>query len=300
MYVRSVVEADVLAGLAAVPPGPELSAALDALDLAQVPGDQVVEVLQAQARQCAHEQARLWATLVEVGLADPVDDPAGPTSCGGRTARSGTVADRAPGEIAAALTWTHRTADWEFGLAEVVVRGLPDVFAALSAGRIDRGKAVVFAQHLDPAHGLTPAQTRAILARLLPIAPRLTTSQLRRRLWRALLAIDPGWARRRYTRAVRARAVTAVLADDGTVTVTGSGLPADEAAVACAGWTGWRTRPSGPGTPVGSGRSPRTCSSGCWTVGSTAGPRTRSSPRCSATPARRTGPRHLHRRPAAW
>ena len=27
MYVRSVVEADVLAGLAAVPPGPELSAA---------------------------------------------------------------------------------------------------------------------------------------------------------------------------------------------------------------------------------------------------------------------------------
>ena len=46
--------------------------------------------------------------------------------------------------------------------------------------------------------------------------------------------IDPGWARRRYTRAVRGRAVTAVLADDGTVTVTGSGLPADEAAAACA------------------------------------------------------------------
>ena len=144
------------------------------------------------------------------------------------------MADWAPGEIAAALTWTHRTADWELGLADVVVRHLPDVFAALSAGLIDRGKAVVFAQHLDPAHGLTPAQTEAILARLLPVAPRLTTSQLRGRLWRALLAIDPGWARRRYTRAVRARTVTAVLADDGTVSVTGSGLPADEAAVACA------------------------------------------------------------------
>ena len=231
MYVRSVVEAGVLGGLAAVPPGPELSAALHALDLAQVPGNQVVDVLRAQARQCAHEQARLWATLVEVGLAGPVDDP---TSCDGPTARVGTVAESAAGEIAAALTWTHRTADWELGLAEVVVRGLPDVFAALSAGLIDRGKAVVFAQHLDPAHGLTPAQTQAVLARLLPVAPRLTTSQLRGRLWRALLAIDPGWARRRYTRAVRARAVTAVLADDGTVTVTGSGLPADEAAVACA------------------------------------------------------------------
>ena len=214
--------------------GPRLSAALDALDLAQVPGDQVVEVLRAQARQCAHEQARLWATLVEVGLADPVDDPAGPTSCDGRTARSGTVADWAPGEIAAALTWTSRTAERELDLAQVVVRALPEVFAALWAGEIDRGKAVVFAGHLDPAHGVTPEQTGVICARLLPIAPRLTTAQLRGRLWRAVLAIDPGWARRRYTRAVRARAVTAVLADDGTVTITGSGLPADEAAVACA------------------------------------------------------------------
>jgi hypothetical protein len=227
MYVRSMVEAGVLEGLAAVSPGPELSAALAALDPAEVPGDQLVEVLRAQARQCAHEQARLWATMVEVGLADPSggDDPA---------MRTGTVADWAPGEIAAALTWTYRTSDWELGLADVVVRHLPDVFAALSAGLIDRGKAVVFAQHLDPAHGLTAAQTEAILARLLPVAPRLTTSQLRGRLGRALLAIDPGWARRRYTRAVRARTVTAVLADDGTVSVTGSGLPADEAAVACA------------------------------------------------------------------
>jgi hypothetical protein len=227
MYVRSMVEAGVLEGLAAVSPGPELSAALDALDPAVVPGDQLVEVLRAQARQCAHEQARLWATMVEVGLADPSggDDP---------WMRTGPVADWAPGEIAAALTWTHRTADWELGLADVVVRQLPEVFAALSAGEIDRGKAVVFAQHLDPAHGLTRAQTQAILVRLLPVAPRLTTSQLRGRLWRALLAIDPGWARRRYARAVRARTVTAVLADDGTVSVTGSGLPADEAAVACA------------------------------------------------------------------
>jgi hypothetical protein len=81
---------------------------------------------------------------------------------------------------------------------------------------------------------VTSAQAAAICARLLPLAPRLTTAQLRGRLWRAVLAIDPGWARRRYTRAVRGRAVTAVLADDGTVTITGSGLPADEAAVACA------------------------------------------------------------------
>ena len=60
-------------GLAAVPPSPELSAAPGALDPAQVPGDRVVEMLRAQARQCAHAQARLWATMVEVGLTDPAD-----------------------------------------------------------------------------------------------------------------------------------------------------------------------------------------------------------------------------------
>ncbi len=188
-----------------------------------------MDVLRAQSRQCAHEEARLWASLVEVGLAVPPDE----LSDGSSDARAAEVA-WASSEVAAALTWTSRSADRELDLAQVVVRALPQVFAALWAGEIDRGKAVVFAGHLDPAHGVTPEQAAVICARLLPIAPKLTTAQLRGRLWRAVLAIDPGWARRRYTRAVRGRAVAAVLADDGTVTITGSGLPADEAAVACA------------------------------------------------------------------
>ncbi len=213
--------------LVALPPGSGLATALGALDLSRVPSDGLVDVLRAQSRQCAHEQARLWASLVEVGLAVPSDElPDGSSDTAGMAWASS--------EVAAALTWTSRTADRELDLAQVVVRALPEVFAALWAGEIDRGKAVVFAGHLDPAHGVTPEQAAVICARLLPIAPKLTTAQLRGRLWRAVLAIDPGWARRRYTRAVRGRAVTAVLADDGTVTITGSGLPADEAAVACA------------------------------------------------------------------
>ena len=213
--------------LVALPPGSGLAAALGALDLSRVPTDELVDVLRAQSRQCAHDQARLWASLVEVGLAVSSDElPDGSSDTAGMAWASS--------EVAAALTWTSRTADRELNLAQVVVRALPEVFAALWAGEIDRGKAVVFAAYLDPAHGVTPEQAAVICARLLPIAPKLTTGQLRGRLWRALLAIDPGWARRRYTRAVRGRAVTAVLADDGTATITGSGLPADEAAVACA------------------------------------------------------------------
>jgi hypothetical protein len=226
-------EPGVRDGWAETPPGPGLSAALGTLDLPRVPSGQVVEVLRAQSRQSAHEQARLWATLLEVGLAIPADDSDAGQGTDGRL-RACAVSEWAIGEVAAALTWTDRAAYRELGLADVVVRALPAVFAALWDGRIDRGKAVVFADYLDPAYGVTAAQTKAILARILPVAPRLTTAQLRGRLWRAVVAVDPGWARRRYTRAVRGRAVTAVLAEDGTVTVTGSGLPADEAATACA------------------------------------------------------------------
>ena len=233
MYVRGMPEAVVVEELVAMPPGPELAAALGTADLSRLTGAGLVHVLRAQSRQCAHEQARLWASLVEVGLAVPPDELADGSS-NSQAIRAAEVATWASGEVAAALTWTSRTADRELDLAQVVVRALPEVFAALWAGEIDRGKAAVFAGYLDPACGVTPEQAAVICTRLLPVAPKLTTAQLRGRLWRAVLAIDPGWARRRYTRAVRGRAVTAVLADDGTVTITGSSLPADKAAVACA------------------------------------------------------------------
>jgi hypothetical protein len=233
MYVRVVLRAVGVEGLVAMPPGPDLAAALGALDLPRVPSADLLDVMRAQSRQCAHEQARLWASLVEVGLSVPHDEPPEGSSQA-QAMRAAGMAAWASSEVAAALTWTSRTAERELDLAQVVVRALPQVFAALWAGEIDRGKAVVFAGYLDPACGVTPEQAATICARLLPVAPQLTTAQLRGRLWRAVLAIDPDWARRRYTRAVRSRVVTAVLADDGTVTLTGSGLPAGEAAVACA------------------------------------------------------------------
>ena len=227
-----------VAGLAELAPGPALCTALVGITLSEVGAQQVVAVLRAQSRQLAHEQARMWASLVEVGLAVPqelvadAEEPDLPFA--EALHRAEVLADWAPGEIAAALTWTHRSAAHELSCADTVVRDLPQVFTALAAGHIDRGKAVVFAEFLNPASGdLTAAQAQRICARLVPLAPRLTTSQLRRRLRRALLAIDPKWARRRYVRAVRGRAVSAVLDDEGTVTLAGCGLPAEEAAAAC-------------------------------------------------------------------
>src|SRR3954453_23808440 len=101
MYVRSMVEAGTVPDLAGIPPGPELAARLADIDPACVPPDAVVEVVRAQARQCAHAQARLWASLVAVGLAIPESIGADAGAW-----RAMEIAAWAPGEISAALTWT--------------------------------------------------------------------------------------------------------------------------------------------------------------------------------------------------
>ena len=138
-------------------------------------------------------------------------------------------------EIAAGLTWTPTAADRELAFATVLVRALPLVYAALARGEIDRGKAKVFADHLDPGRGeLTPAQIRRLCERFVPLAPRLTTAQLSRRLLRAIVAIDPAFHRRRYRRGVQERGVVLHLDRNGTAVLSGEGLPPDEAAAAAA------------------------------------------------------------------
>jgi hypothetical protein len=107
-------------------------------------------------------------------------------------------------EIAAALVWTDGKAARELEFADTLIERLPLVLAAFAAGDIDHGKAWTFADVLGAAE-ITDAQSTAICVALLAVAPGLTTGQLRVRLLRAILQIDPGYAGRRYRRAVRER-----------------------------------------------------------------------------------------------
>jgi hypothetical protein len=193
-----------------------------------------VDVLQARSRQLAHDQACLFAGLAEIARAVPIAQlPA--DGRGVAVARAADDFDWAAHEIAAGLTWTPTAADRELSFALVVARGLPLVFAALERGEIDRGKAKVFADHLDPSRGeLTPAQIRRLCERFVPLASGWTTQQLSRRLLRAVVAIDPNFHRRRYRRGVQERGVVLHLDRNGTATLSGEGLPPDEAAVAAA------------------------------------------------------------------
>lgn len=205
-------------------PGPELGALLAEIDIRLLTGADAVEVLRARARQLSHEQAQLLATMVEIGLCDPDADP-------GEVARLPESPAYAADEIRAALAWTRRAAEREHDFGEALVLRMPAVFTALDTGRICRSKAWVFA---NLCADLTAEQVGVVCARLLPLAGRLATGELAARIKKLAIALDPEWAARRYATAVRERNVIGYLNEDGTATVTGSALPVEQAAVACA------------------------------------------------------------------
>ncbi len=211
-------------------PSPELGAVLAGLDIHALAGSDLVEVLRARARQLAHEQARLLATMAEIGWCDPAVEP----DEVGRLAeppRADEPLVSAADEIRAAMAWTRNAAYREYHFAQALVGRLPAVFTALDAGAICRSKAWLFTELCAE---LTDEQARVVCERLLPAAGRLTTGELAARIKKLAIALDPDWAARRYTHAVRDRDVIGYLDEDGTATVTGRRLPADQAAVACA------------------------------------------------------------------
>ena len=107
---------------------------------------------------------------------------------------------------------------------------MPELFAAWLAGAVDRPRVCVFERYLA---GLAPEQVTAICRVAVPRAPALTTGRLAVMLRRMVLAVDPEAAARWYRKGVRERNVVAMMGPDGTVTMTASGLPADEAEAAC-------------------------------------------------------------------
>ena len=223
MYVRSMQSVQVPEELAAIPAGPELAAALHALPLAQVPNDHMLDVLTAQYRQLSHTQARMAAVLTELARC-----PGHPVP--GQILRTDEPDRYASEETRAALRWTRRSADGEHELAESVVLGMPELFAAWSAGAVDRARVRVFDQYLT---GLTTEQIDRISRVAVPRAPTLTTGQLAHLLRRMVIAVDPDAAARWYRHGIRDRNVTAYPAPDGTITIAANGLPADQAEAAC-------------------------------------------------------------------
>jgi hypothetical protein len=133
------------------------------------------------------------------------------------------LAEHVSDELAAALVLTGRSAqvlaDQAAGLAT-----FPAVHAALREGKLDWRRAVIFAVELS---GVTDEEAaRQIAEEVLPGAARLTTSQLRRALRRAVVNYDPEAALRRKEAAKDDASVDVFPEASGNAAVAGRELPA--------------------------------------------------------------------------
>jgi hypothetical protein len=211
------------AGLAEMPPGPELSAVLATVDRSALSGFDLVVLLQARDRQLAFEQAELAADLVAVAERVRVE------SSELTWVWNSDIEGLAAAEIGAALTWTRRSARARLRDSWALVERLPAIWTALRAGSIDLPRARVL---VEGTAAVSESLARRVAARILPEAPGLTTGQLAYRLRKLILEADPAAARARYEQGLAERRVARGVNPDGTAYLSGCNLAADQAAAA--------------------------------------------------------------------
>ncbi len=207
-------------GFADLLPGPALAAALAAIDVDRLSGHDCVVALRAEARMEAHYAARKTRAMAAIRDALAAEFAADPVP-------GDDVDEAAAAEIQAALSLTGATAASWYAHALALRDRLSTVWGALAAGRIDAVRARMLVDetaHLDPdaAHDLVDA--------VLDWAADRTTTQIKRRVRRLVLALDPAAAVERHEAAVEGRRVEVYPNPDGTANLVGVNLPARHAA----------------------------------------------------------------------
>src|SRR5690554_4717840 len=208
-------------GLEAVEAGPLLAWRLSRVDRRELNGNQLVELMRARSRLVSHLQAELLADVAELAHTPP-------GSAGSPPERTGGVDEFVSDEVAAALTLTSRSADSLVKLALDLER-LPQVLAALQAGRIDVPRARVLCEETAL---VDDTEAAAVTDQVLSEAEGLTTAQLGRRVRRLVTEIDPEAARRRLEHGQKERRIETAQNPDGTADLVGRHLPPDRAAEA--------------------------------------------------------------------
>jgi hypothetical protein len=194
-----------------------------AASLAALSEEQLIGLLQSQHGEVAVAQARELATMAEVSRRTLASLP---TELAGKPEFVDGLAEM---EIGAALACTTRAAAAQLDLAEDLLNRLPAVYEAMLAGTVDYPKALLLSK---ATYGLSDEQARAVVARILPDAPRRTTGQLRARLDTLVIKADPKAAKRRYRTGVQRRRLAHWRDHDGTAVLSGTGLPVDRSMAA--------------------------------------------------------------------
>jgi hypothetical protein len=190
-------------------PGPFLGAILSGLDRSRLSGHDLITVLKAETRMVSYFQALAAESMVGAMDRSHVERGAYPETY-----------DQSTDEIRAALHLTRRSADIETAQAHAI-RTHPQVWEALRKGEIDLRRARVIVEgigHLPPATG------SKVVDQVITAAPVLTTGELRARIARLAIDIDPESARSRYEETVEDRRVFSEVNPAGSANLMGLDL----------------------------------------------------------------------------
>ena len=131
----------------------------------------------------------------------------------------------AAGEIAAALRISPITAGIRVRSAQDMTTVLAPTLTAMETGVLDRGKAMIIAEHCAP---LSPEHTTAVQDLVLRRAGSLSNGELRDLTGEAVITVDPDGARERHDHAAARRALVLNALPDAMACLRAT-LPADGA-----------------------------------------------------------------------
>ena len=198
-----------------IPPGNFLAAILSSVHRSLLSGYDTVRLMKARYRQVAHDQALLYADMVEVSHRNDAE-----------WGRLDDAFEYASDEIKAALAKTRRSAVADLDLATELEK-LPNLWKALHDGRIDLPKTRVM---INRTSHLSTEAALDVVDQILPLASRLTTGQLGARIGKLCIETDPETAKKRYEQAVDKRRTGSELNPTGTANLYGIDLAPNKVA----------------------------------------------------------------------
>jgi hypothetical protein len=224
------VPTGVVAGRVAecLPAGPGLAGWLATAGAEELEDGALAGVAASFRRLASWAEAGELATVAQIACREAARDQKIGVEQDGRPTR---IPVSACAEVSLGLVMSQHGAAWWTDLAVTLRWRLAATGLALREGLIDLSRARLIAELTAV---LDDQAARAVEAKVLPRAGDQTTGQLRAVLRRAVIAADPRAAERRRQEAERRAKVSLYGDENGTATLSGSGLPAIHAAAAMA------------------------------------------------------------------
>jgi len=198
-------------------PGPVLAGFLASIDVLEVSGVDQMIVMRAHRRMVSHYQGHVYRDMCAV--TQTITDTTGDDALD--------VAQAAEAEIAVALHLSRRATENELWFALNLAKRLPRLADMLSTGVIDVARARTIERYT--LH-LSDLAAQAVLDRIADDAPLWTVGQLRARIQKLCIVVDPHEAVKRYEQATADRRIVTESNDTGTVSLSGMDLAPDAVA----------------------------------------------------------------------